>query len=362
MVAQRPKNSSPQAAGSEQRVVTKDDVREALQAFLRRGVVRPGLHRLRAEIGRGSFARIRRFVNEIDDENYERLSGKQVAKLPDPISAAAAKLWAEIEEASESLQTSIEKQLYDAQGLMEEERKARTLEGAENARRIREIEERLATTNQALQQAEHRLRELEPAFAVASSSLERLTRELEAAKEAGRARELTLTQRLKAERDEFNAESLERRREMEDVRKELAEARATAKEELEEARREARSDEQAARKREDELRAEAYVLQVEVSKAKEAHAGALALLAQREASNKQLAGEREKLRAQVAALEQDMARSEARQDAQGEELAELRGALKAARQYIEDITKQMAEHRGRKAKRTPGRSSQETTG
>lgn len=101
--------------------VSKHDVAKALEEFRRQGLPPPGLHRLRQAIGHGSLARIKRLQTELNLERGERLTPEALAKLPDPISEAAARVWAELETAAEAMQQGIEAELGQArQGMAAE--------------------------------------------------------------------------------------------------------------------------------------------------------------------------------------------------------------------------------------------------
>lgn len=91
--------------------LTKAEVKQALDDFRRSGLPRPGLHRLRAQIGHGSLARLRRLIHEIEEDEVGRLVPGGRVQLPDPISAKAAELWAELEAAFTARERQLEAEL-----------------------------------------------------------------------------------------------------------------------------------------------------------------------------------------------------------------------------------------------------------
>lgn len=88
----------------------KSDVLDALAHFRAQGVMRPGLLRLQKHIGRGSIPRLRRLLHEIELEQLEQLAPALLERVPDPISMAAARLWAEMTQSLEAKEQEIEAQ------------------------------------------------------------------------------------------------------------------------------------------------------------------------------------------------------------------------------------------------------------
>lgn len=93
--------------------LTKSLVREAYTALRAEAGRRPGLHRMRQHLGQGSLPVIKRLMNEIDAETLDAVVQRK-HRLPDPISQAAQALYAELAEAVDALEQTVENQAAEA--------------------------------------------------------------------------------------------------------------------------------------------------------------------------------------------------------------------------------------------------------
>lgn len=101
--------------------VSKQQVREALEAFAEQGVSSPGLIRLQKHIGHGSIPRIKRFVEEIKHEKIAPLL-PGAKPPPDSISAAVNAIWQDFEVAMAEREKELEDDFAERHRQFEEER------------------------------------------------------------------------------------------------------------------------------------------------------------------------------------------------------------------------------------------------
>jgi chromosome segregation ATPase len=73
--------------------LTRDEVAQAIDVLKRQGIPDPGVHRLRAFLGRGSVTTIARHKAELRQIALERLAPNTEKPLPDPVSQRAKELW-----------------------------------------------------------------------------------------------------------------------------------------------------------------------------------------------------------------------------------------------------------------------------
>jgi chromosome segregation ATPase len=73
--------------------LTRDEVAQAIDVLKRQGIPDPGVHRLRAFLGRGSVTTIARHKAELRQIALENLAPNTEKTLPDPVSQRAKELW-----------------------------------------------------------------------------------------------------------------------------------------------------------------------------------------------------------------------------------------------------------------------------
>lgn len=314
--------------------VTKAQVAAALNEFRRQGKPQPGLHRLREVIGHGSLARIKRLRHEIELDRSEQLSPELVKKVPDPVSAAAARVWTEIEAASDDLQAAIEQNLVKAQAVMHEEVAGVRKQLTEVRKALQQAEEGRANTEQALSLAETENARRQTELAHAEETVKRLRIELTTQANEAVAREATLNGRLDQEHQRRQADAKEALRrqdylqgQLETVRDTLGKARETHA---------------------------AYAAEME------ANAKALAMqLKERDTRLAALNTEHQQVLKQAQKLEKDLARAQALRDAQADEIAELRQAGKTRQKRVEELVRNLERAA---AKKKPRARKSPTTG
>lgn len=345
--------------------LTKQEVREALETFRRQGLPRPGLHRLRETIGHGSLARLKRLLQEIDLETVDQLAPETVARLPDPITVAAARVWQELEAASDALQNTIEANLHQAQAVMHDQLQGLRTSLADAESALETADRDNARLTAQLEASETARARLAPELERAQAEAARLRAELGAEERQAAAREAALTNELDAERSarqqdarqaEKRFENLQAsldaaRAEVAGLRESHAAATATAQAERAAAERtqqglEARVE--ALSEDVDTLRAAKETLQerldaarADVAKERAAHAASTAThraeitggersRADLERRLTELTAAHEGLQERSRQLKQALARSEASEHAQSTRAAELRNELKTA--------------------------------
>lgn len=350
--------------------VSKHDVAKALEEFRRQGLPPPGLHRLRQAIGHGSLARIKRLQTELNLERGERLTPEAVAKVPDPISEAAARVWAELEAANDDLQKGIEADLQQARQVMADEvqsmraevaAKGQALEQAKGE--IQRLTTRLETTEeqrdgrtQALErvkaeQAEERsnLRAAEERTAqlVAQLEEERTARQMDA-KAAGTR--LAEVQRVLDETKSEFAKAREAYLSQSSYAKAKADADQHQITDLHKRLLDATDAQAALREKNEALQISLDGARADVAKQREAHAASAATVqAEAEAERRERARlerrlsklneEHETLQERHQKTENELARSEAMLHTQQERVSELKAELKASTTTIEGLRK-----------------------
>ena len=350
--------------------LSKQDVRDALETFRRQGLPRPGLHRLRETIGHGSLARLKRLLQEIDLETVDQLAPETVAKLPDPITVAAARVWQELEAASDALQNTIEANLHQAQAVMHDQLQGLRTSLADTESALETAERDNARLTAQLEASETARARLAPELERAQAEAARLRAELGAEERQAAAREAALTNELDAERSarqqdarkaEQRVETLQAsldaaRAEVAGLKESHAAAAATAQAEGEaaertrqalEARVEALSEDVASLRGSNEtLQERLDAARADVAKERAAHAAATAThRAEAAASERsraelerrltELTGAHETIQERSRQLEQALARSEAREQAQSARAEELRSEWKTALSTME---------------------------
>lgn len=206
--------------------VSKRDVAAALDEFRRQGLPQPGLHRLRQAIGRGSLARIKRLQAELALERGERLTPEALAKVPDPISEAAARLWAELEAANDALQAGIEAQLKQAEQAMAEERTQRDAALAGKAAELEQAAGELQTLTARLDATDAARMEATGALDAAKTDVARLHAELHASARSAEERQSELLRELESERTARKTDASEAAKRITELEKALEKEKA----------------------------------------------------------------------------------------------------------------------------------------
>lgn len=122
--------------------VTKQEVREALEAFASQGVSSPGLIRLQKHIGHGSIPRIKRLVEEIHHEKIAPLL-PGAKPPPDSITAAVNAIWQDFEVAVAEREKELEEDFAERRRQMDEEYSAMQAERDQAVAKAEKLEDDL---------------------------------------------------------------------------------------------------------------------------------------------------------------------------------------------------------------------------
>ena len=141
--------------------LTREEVAQAIDILKRQGIPDPGVHRLRAFLGRGSITTIARHKAELRQIALEKLAPNTEKPLPDPVSQLAKELWdtllAAVESVENEVQTAANQRIEAAQKQVE------TVTGErDNAQaQRRRLEEDLKTAHSENAQGTRQLHSLE---------------------------------------------------------------------------------------------------------------------------------------------------------------------------------------------------------
>ena len=160
-----------------QPAVTVDEVKEAIEALKAQGVPDPGVHRIRAYLGRGSVTTINKHKHTLRARALERVLPGTRKPIPDPITERVAEIWSDLNDEIDRL----EQVRFDEahQDLEAEKARYTALEQAnqELAAQHEDVKKQLASV-------EHALSDSTTENAQLRETIEALQQELAASKQA----------------------------------------------------------------------------------------------------------------------------------------------------------------------------------
>lgn len=203
--------------------ITIDDVREALEALKRQGVPDPGVHRIRAHLGRGSVTTINKYKHQIRLAEAERLLPAIQKPIPDPITELAARTWEELLGALDQIDAEREQETAAALAAMQQELDAANSAEREARDQARALQQALEATEASrdeiaaqrdatladLKEARHTLALREQSIAHLNTQIDTLREDLVAQGRQAAERETELRRALDTAREERLAERRE---------------------------------------------------------------------------------------------------------------------------------------------------------
>jgi alanyl-tRNA synthetase len=94
--------------------VSLDDVRGAIEVLKAQGVPDPGVHRIRALLGRGSVTTINAHKHRLRLDALERVLPGTRTRIPDPVTELAAQLWTQLNDQVDRVDAQREAEVNEA--------------------------------------------------------------------------------------------------------------------------------------------------------------------------------------------------------------------------------------------------------